>query len=188
MPPLDPRARLEKRWRAETDEVAALAARTGGRLAVTAATGVELAVELECVSAFNDRGAVAVRPARHDITLLRPAATWPAEPVFAIHTGPRGIWHPNILPAAPPPAPAHSIAAAIFALGQGAICYGHAGPQMRLAQIILHLYNLLGYRHGAFATTGEHLNLDCLPWVQAQLAAGRFPLERRPLVEVEHGS
>jgi hypothetical protein len=178
--------RLDARWQAEIQQLGELAARTGGRLQLGStglAQGVTL--QMECVSAFRQDGpAPAIRQAWHSIELLRREG-WPALPVTALYVGPPGIFHPNILAGAGDIFTADPVAALQQFYGTllpGMMCYGHAWPGMRLVDVVGMLYNMLGYRFGAFARQGEHFNIEAIRWVQEKIQdPAYFPLERRAL-------
>lgn len=178
--------RLDARWQAELQQLGELAARTGGRLRVGSADPARMInLEMECVSAFRQDGqAPAIRQAWHNIDLQRREG-WPALPVTALYGGPPGIFHPNILAAADAALAADPIAALqqfFGALLPGMMCYGHAWPGMRLVDVVGMLYNMLGYRFGAFARQGEHFNIEAIRWVQEKIQdPAYFPLERRAL-------
>ncbi len=188
--------RLDQRWRAEIHELEDLAARSHGRLSIRSATGSSVRLELECIAAFH-HGSLTDAPkigvANHQIKLVR-AENWPAEQVSALHEGPPGIWHPNILGglnASLSEQPVVAMQQIAGALHPGLICYGSARPGLRLVDIVQQIYNILGYRYGAYARRHEHLNLPALQWVNQMLATDPafFPLERRPLITktgVEH--
>jgi len=180
--------RLDRRWQAEIGTLAELASRSGGRLCLRSASAIRVQLEMECISAFLLRGEdrPAVYCAWHRVSLAR-CAGWPAIPVEAAHDAPAGIWHPNIaMPsgAMEPDQPVAAMQQLLGALKPGVMCYGEAGPETRLVDVVLHIYNMLGFRYGAFSRSGEHLNLAALAWVNEALRADPsfFPLERRSLV------
>ena len=178
--------RLERRWLSETAELRALAHRSCHRLVVEEATATQVWLGLSCTSAFRvGPGDPTVAHAVHRLALFRPD-TWPGTPVQAVHQHPIGIFHPNIAPAVVDAAsPADRIVAMQRLFGlfcRGVICYGQASPTTRLVDVVVQIYNMLGFRFGTFAQSGEHLNLEAGRWAQEMARAHRFPLERRPLI------
>lgn len=187
------RARLDQRWRTEIDTLAELASRSGGRLRLRSASTTCVQLKMQCISAFVKDGEdrPAVYSAWHSLSMSRGDA-WPAIPIEATHHAPTGIWHPNIaMPSGVvgPDEPVAAMQQLLSALRPGVICYGDARPETRLVDVTLHIYNMLGYRFGAFSRAGEHLNLAAVVWANEALRANPtfFPLERRPLIAATSG-
>lgn len=185
--------RLDQRWQTEVGTLDELASRSGGRLRLRSVSSVRVQIEMECISAFlrPGEGQPMVCNTWHRISLSR-STGWPALSVQATHDAPAGIWHPNIalVPGAvESDQPVVAIQQLLGALQPGVICYGQAGPETRLVDIALHIYNMLGYRFGAYARADEHLNALAVVWVNEMLQANAafFPLERRPLVARPRG-
>jgi hypothetical protein len=182
--------RLDMRWQGEVQKLSELSKFSQHRLIISTATITRVQMEIDCISAFHHgtlREAPEIRKARHRILLLRSEA-WPAEPVIAIHQGPPGIWHPNILGGLDAPLSENRIVAMQQIAGEmspGKICYGGPSSGFRLVDIVHQIYNMIGYRFpNSYARRDEHFNLPALNWVNEMLRSDPafFPLEKRPLV------
>ncbi len=128
-----------------------------------------------------------IRSVQHRVILTRPEA-WPSVQVHARHISPPSVFHPNILSLSGRPVDDPINAAQQFfgIFNPGTICYGQAGPGIRLADIAGMIYNMLGYRFGAYSLKYEHFNISAIRWAQKmEKVPGFFPLERSALLGIE---
>jgi hypothetical protein len=179
----------EARLAREIQELAQLQARTGGKFVLEIVPEGPLRLHITCRSPLRQAGGeVTIETAEHEIDLILPRS-WPAEPPVLLHRRPAGVVHPNIL--SDVQTTTRSRPAVIRALAQGYVCYGHqASPSTHLTAIVEQLYNMLGFRHGAYS----HSLADCLSptavqWVNRTLShsPGELPTERHPFIVRQEG-
>lgn len=176
---------MDVRWSRELAELDDVAARSGGRFRYTETPG-GLRFFITCRSPIADGdGRPAIEEVEHEIDLLRPDG-WPAAPTVLMHRRPAGLVHPNVFypgPAAP---------ALVRQLPPGLVCYArHHRAALRLATLVEHVYDMLGYRNGRYTVDlTDCLAPDAVRWVNGVLAdnPSALPTERRPLLAVRRPS
>ncbi len=178
--PLDPDPGvMDRRWARELAELDDVAARSGGRFRYVA-TPHGLRLFLTCRSPIaDDAGAPVVEEVEHEVELLRPER-WPAVPLTLFHRRPAGLVHPNVF------RPGPDLPALLRGLPSGLVCYAQRHMSaLRLATLVEHLYDMLGYRHGRYTRDlADCLAPEAVRWVNRVVAddPSTLPTERRPLV------
>ena len=166
----------------EFRELEQLQARTGGRFRLEIVPDGPLRLHVTCRSPIRQAGGdVVIESVEHEIDLVLPSH-WPAEPPILLHRRPPGVFHPNIAPDIGTMAQGLQ---GIMRAPAGYVCYAHhVSPGTRLTAIVEQLYNMLGFRHGAFSRDlADCLSPPAVQWVNHTLAhaPGVLPTERSPL-------
>ncbi len=179
----------QARWEKELGELEELARRANGKLSFeTKPDGLRL--QLSCRSPVARAGREPlIGVCEHVIDILRPDA-WPVERLLVFHRRPVDILHPNVFYPTEDDTP-DSVPEWWQRLGRGVVCYtDRPAPQLRLADIVEQLYDMLGYRFGRYSRElRDCLSPPAVRWVNRVLAETPelIPTEQRALVERGRG-